>query len=178
MNNVHAIIGSNGIGKTRFMIKKIEEAKNNHLRIVTNLPDYRIYNSNIIDNNKINALDNFGNPLLNELKEDRLVSKEKESLELLRLIMTEGDILILDEIDAFISHSDIPNLMAAIADTKDYWKDIYISGYNSFMDRVFVTTDKKDYTTIYDPNYCMVDDSNLELKYITEDEAYEYFDSI
>ena len=116
MNNVHAIIGSNGIGKTRFMIKKIEEAKNNHLRIVTNLPDYRIYNSNIIDNNKINALDNFGNPLLNELKEDRLVSKEKESLELLRLIMTmaKGTNIVLPSFPEAISPTAITRNLSCL----------------------------------------------------------------
>lgn len=67
--------------------------------------------------------------------------------------------------------------MSAIADSRSHWREIYISGYNVLLSRVFIDTNKEDYTTTYNPNYCFVRtvENDVVLEHITEDEAYEYF---
>lgn len=180
MTNITVLIGENGIGKTRFLEKKAEESINNNLRIVTNLLDYNIYNSEETDDKKLKDIDYVGNHILSELNKLKVTDKNSDAQNMFKLVITKGDVLLLDEVDVNMTYSDITGIMSAIADSRNHWKEIYISGYNVLLSRVFVDTDKEDYTTIYNPNYCFVRTigDDVVLEHITEDDANEYFDSI
>lgn len=127
---------------------------------MTNIETYTMENSSKRDTKKIDDIDYFGNKILN-----RVLHPDKEHVltpadHLMNLLLLEGDVLIINDIDLDIRDFEIMWIIQAIANSKDNWKEIYISGHNIILDQLFITRDRETYETSYNPNYCYIRDNN------------------
>lgn len=169
-NNIYLIIGDNATGKTRFL-KNIVKC-NNKKEVVTNMSRYK---KNIdVDSDKIRSVEQLNNSLYRRIDGRKDLNDYEITIRnIFELISARGDILVLDELDAGLKNNDITAICAVISETRDNWEEIYITGYSSYLDRLF----NNKTVHMYIPNYFMLDDC-LQLKSISEETANAYFDTI
>ena len=94
---------------------------------------------------------------------------------LVELLYSSGDILILDELDACLTRQEILDISDCISQISHLWKEIHVTGHSIELLRMFTKIDNENET--YDENVYLVK-NNLEPVNLTEEETYEYFDSI
>lgn len=162
-NNIYCIIGDNASGKTRFLTHLCEE----NTGVVTNLP--------IGGGGYFECLDKSNILRATELKpisfgEELWYSSHLSNL--YKMIVAKGNYLVLDELDSCLLADDLLRLCACISELRDCWKGIYVSGFSSYLDRLF----SRESTHERLCNYCIVD-LGLNLVPITEEDADECFDS-
>lgn len=169
-NNIYLIIGENTSGKTRYLQKLNKENSDNGIYTVTNLSK-QYYD---IDDSKIRSLENIEIQRFEQLKHHSTsVDYDGYVKSLFDLICSQGEVLILDELDSKLYVNDITSLSAAISETRDNWKEIFITGYSPYLCRLF----KNEELDEYKDNFYIVN-KDLELERITEEQADEYFDKI
>lgn len=171
-NNISLIIGDNATGKTRYLKNRIEYYIENEIPIVTNIQDYEKFVQ--LDKHKVESLENLQmNRYNNLIKHNNSRDYDGYVKGLYDLVAAAGNILILDELDYALKSNDVTLLCKAISETRHNWDAILVSGYSVLLDRLF----KSEETDEYLANYYMID-NHLCAYSITEEQAYEYFDSL
>ncbi|MCM1222806.1 MAG: hypothetical protein NC548_50950 [Lachnospiraceae bacterium] len=173
MQNITLYIGDNATGKTR----RLESICKTHKYCVNNLEKYKSQRGIELDNNKVQALLDDDEYSYNNLRhsEKRNSIDAKYINELLDMICSKGDVLIIDELDANLSLSDMMDITHAINTVRPYWKAIYVSGYNGDLRSIFNDT-SEDGTQVYNPNIHTIDEHDNDIE-LTEEQACEYIDS-
>lgn len=169
-------IGDNSSGKTRNLLEIAKTSMSNDLMVVTNLPALK--RDYLIDENKLQYFkDNIYNDMCKHLVLETPAKTMHESScrRLVELLYSKGDVLILDELDCMITRQEMIDICDCLSCISSFWKDIYVSGYDSDLTRMFVQIDEDNFET-YNPNvYLVEDDKVIKLK---EDGIDECFDSI
>ena len=169
-------IGDNSSGKTRKLLDIAKTSMSNDLMVVTNLPALK--RDYLIDENKLQYFkDNIYNDMCKHLvlETPAKTLHEASCRKLVELLYSKGDVLILDELDCMITRQEVIDICDCLSCISPLWKDIYISGYDSDLTRMFVQIDEDNFET-YNPNvYLVEDDKVIKLK---EDDIDECFDSI
>jgi hypothetical protein len=173
--NITLVIGDNASGKTRYLKNKIEEARKNNFRIVTNIPGYE--SEYPIDKEKLALIKETNNRLVERIvdKVDINTSIDAYIDNILRLLYSRGDRLFIEDIDIKLTPQNIIDISTAIADIRHTWNQIYITGRNLGLTRMFVDTETFNYTETYTPNIIHIDENMIEHQ-VTEDEECDYFD--
>ena len=175
MNNIFLYVGDNAQGKTRKLVSLMNQYRSDY-RIVTNIEKYS--ESYIPDKEK---LDYFKEHIYNDVCKYLVIetqptnSYEMDCRRLVELLYSSGDILILDELDACLTRQEILDISDCISQISHLWKEIHVTGYSIELLRMFTKIDNENET--YDENVYLVK-NNLEPVNLTEEETYEYFDSI
>lgn len=175
--NITLIIGDNATGKTRYLVKKIIEAQNNKLSVVTNILQYK--GDYAIDDDRLALMIGLNNRLVDRIVNKRAIktSEDAHINALLQLFYSRGDILIIDEFDTELTKQNITDIAAALSEIRTTWRKIYITGYSEYITRVFTEIDEENYTESYMPRILYIDDKMKPHK-VTEDNECEYFDKI
>jgi hypothetical protein len=174
--NISLYIGDNASGKTRLLKKIIKDAMNKNETVITNIGMYNGTDC-LVDNNKLQLLIDSNNELVDRIMENNLATYyDVHVSNLLKLLYAQGDILVLDELDASLKRQDVIDISAAISDVRSLWKEIHINGYNMELLRLFTDIDREDYTENYTENIYFV--SNEEVRKLAEDEVCDAFDTI
>lgn len=175
--NITLVIGDNASGKTRYLKKMLIEAKKDNLRVVTNIPGYKMPYG--IDKERLSLIKNTNNRLIDKIviNEDIETSSDAYISDLLRLLYSRGDVLIIDELDVDLTVQEIVDVAAAISDIRKSWSRIYVNGYSEDITRIFIDKDHVTYTERYIPNILYVDE-NMNIQNVLEAEECEYFDKI
>jgi len=129
---VHVLFGKNGTGKTRYLKKIISDYIKEDKIIVTNLNNILSYGK--IDMNKVQAMEDGVEPF--DDYRSRVWDISMCDIELKKyaeMLLYEGDILILDEMDSFLSSQQIIDLCNIISDIEHLWKEIYLAGHTRYL---------------------------------------------
>lgn len=132
-NNIHLIIGENAVGKTRFLKKKCEEYRG----CITNIPKYESPIGLSLDAKKVNSIEEFDDNLGEMIYTNETNINKQYLKRLFNMICAEGEYLILDELDVNLERQSIIDIAQSIHATKDFWTEIYVSGYNSRLLELF-----------------------------------------
>lgn len=174
-NNITLYIGKNASGKTRILYDIALKSNN----VVTNLKNTGLPEKHGIDNNKIERLKKV-QPRFYELftENDNYLDLYSSMLkQFIKLLISNGDTLVIDDVDSIVCNLDLLDICEAISTLRDFWKEIYISGYNIKLMRVFTYTDLEDYSQKEMVNLVYVYD-NMKTLNLKEDNCCEYFDKI
>ncbi len=183
LDNVVVVIGDNASGKTRYLEKISKEFLNHNLCIVSNL-DKRMYQ---VNQNKKDTVLELGSEYLRNLMLDGGINYyDLQIYNLLRYIISNGDILILDEVDAMLKEQDLIDFCSVLSQLRDCWDQIIVSGYSPNLTRLFTYIDYEDYDDGFEIAFgSKISKANLlvlkneeVLKITNGDDAYEYFYSI
>lgn len=171
MCKITLYIGDNAIGKTRKSIEQALGGKLNknkiYTNIVTNIPYIQV--DEVLDKNKVTEIDNcnFSDQINLEFSTIGANKHNTKARKIIDLLKLKGETLLLDEIDSELKEDYVSGLMLALKENKHLWKNIIINGYSDTLMQIFDID-----TTIYKMN------QDGTITQLTEDEAYEYFDSI
>jgi Cdc6-like AAA superfamily ATPase len=126
--NITLYIGDSASGKTRILKQLINKAVSEGHKPVTNMKRY--YDANYVpDKNKKSAIIEANTDLTERIVENEIIETDYDSYlsDILRLLYSKGDILILDEIDAMLKTQDIIDLASVLSDNRGLWNKIYIN---------------------------------------------------
>lgn len=129
---VHILFGKNGTGKTRYLKKIVSDCIKGRKLVVTNLNTILSYGR--IDKNKVQAMEDGIEPF--DDYRSRAWDISMCDLELKRyaeMLLYEGDVLVLDEIDSLLSLQQVIDLCNIISDIEHLWKEIYLSGHTRYL---------------------------------------------
>lgn len=174
--NINLIIGDNAIGKTRYLKRLAGRCQENNYKVVTNIDKY---NKNVvIDDNKVKLAVSKGNELIERIILNGHVKNDYDSnlKHMLELVCAKGDILIIDELEAGIDNTNMMWIIMAISDIRELWKEIWVTGYDIALMRLFLDVDEDGHEHIEHRVYTIVNGS--EIKKLAEDEIDEYFDKL
>lgn len=179
IDNIFLYVGDNAQGKTRTLVDIIEKAKKNDLLVVTNIERYKdIY---LTDDTK---LDYFKSHVCNIdicryliLNTKMKNPHEKICRNLIELLYSEGDILVLDELDASLTRHELINICDCISRVAHLWKEIHVTGFSIELLRMFTHIDYDTDTESYNENVYLIR-NNREMVKLAEEDTYEYFDTI
>ena len=169
-------IGDNGSGKTRQLVNIIETSMNNGLSVVTNIPTFR--GNYVIDEVKLQYFkDNIYNDMCKHLVLETPAKTRDEVIcrRLVELLYSKGDILVLDELDCMLTHQKMIEICDCLSCISSLWKDIYVSGYDSDLTRMFVQIDEDNFET-YNPNVYLMEDGVA--RRIAEEDIDDCFDEL
>lgn len=169
-------IGDNGSGKTRKLLDIAKTSMSNDLMVVTNLPALK--RDYLIDENKLQYFkDNIYNDMCKHLVLETPAKTMHESScrRLVELLYSKGDVLILDELDCMITRQEMIDICDCLSCISSLWKDIYVSGYDSDLTRMFVQIDEDNFET-YNPNVYLMEDGIATR--IPDDDIDDCFDRI
>lgn len=172
MCEITIYIGDNAIGKTRKSIEYALGEKLNkdkvYTNIVTNIPYIQV--NETLDSNKIHEIDscNFSDQLNLELSTVGANTHNTKAKKILEMLKLKGETLLLDEIDSELKEDYVSGLMLSLKEKKHLWKNIVINGYSDTLMQIFDSNST---------NIIKLEADGSETR-LTEDEAYEYFDSI
>lgn len=170
-------VGDNANGKTRKLVDIIRLSRNNDVSVVTNIEKLR--RDYLIDENKLQYFkDNIYNDICKYLifNTPAKTMHEAGCRKLVELLYSKGDILVLDELDALLEPQEITDISECISYIAPLWKDIYISGYDIKLLRMFVNTDLDNAVETYSPNVYLLKDAAAYK--LDEDDINECFDEI
>lgn len=183
IDNVMVVIGDNAVGKTRYLEKISIEFLNRNSCVVSNL-DKRMYQ---VNQDKKNIVLELGSEYLRNLMLDGGTNYyDLQTYNLLRYTISDGDILILDEVDVMLKEQDLIDFCSVLSQLRDYWKQIIVSGYSPDLTRLFTYIDYEDYddgfeiafgSKITKANLLVLKNEEV-LKITNGDDVYEYFYSI
>ena len=169
-------IGDNGSGKTRKLLEIAKTSMSNDLMVVTNLPALK--RDYLIDENKLQYFkDNIYNDMCKHLVLETPAKTMHESScrRLVELLYSKGDVLILDELDCMITRQEMIDICDCLSCISSLWKDIYVSGYDSDLTRMFVQIDEDNFET-YNPNVYLMEDGVA--RRIAEEDIDDCFDEL
>lgn len=169
-------IGDNGSGKTRKLLDIAKTSMSNDLMVVTNLPALK--RDYLIDENKLQYFkDNIYNDMCKHLvlETPAKTMHEASGRKLVELLYSKGDVLILDELDCMITRQEMIDICDCLSCISSLWKDIYVSGYDSDLTRMFVQIDEDNFET-YNPNVYLMEDGVA--RRIAEEDIDDCFDEL
>ena len=177
-NNVILVIGDNAAGKTRYLKQLIKNYQNQGLIVINNI------------NNCVCVEDPVKRDVVlcecSDYLENLLINRQNgwyanHASDLLQMIVSTGDILIIDEIDSLLKTQHLIDFCDAISQLRLHWKKIIISGFSSYLMRVFTYLDyDEDYdlTAEIDKPHLILLDGNEQKEIFDRGEAYECITSI
>lgn len=179
MNNIYLYVGDNAQGKTRKLNEIIEDRKNKGLLVSTNLE--RLKDIYMPSEEKLAYFksDIYNVDICNYLVLGTSIKSpyDKFCRDLVELLYSEGDILVLDELDVGLSIQDIIGISECISRIAHLWKEIHVSGYNIELLRMFTHIDYDTGIQEYNENVYLVR-NGLPMVKLSEEETYEYFNTI
>ena len=177
MQNIYLYIGDNATGKTRLLKEIIQKSAATSEMVVTNISEFKM--PNVPDAHKRQRVFDSNNVLVERILKNEEINDAYDAYvkSLLDLICAQGDILLLDELDASLQSQDIIDMTAAISACQDLWHSIYLTGYNEYLLNVFAHYDTITECKIDEYNVYYID-GTMNTHAISEDDVYEYLDKI
>ncbi len=167
-------IGDNASDKTRKLKDLVRE---NSLSVVTNIPTLK--KDYLVDNTKLQYFkDYIYNDMCRYLVFDTPAKSEHEvsCRRLVELLFSKGDILVLDQLDSALTRQEIIDISDCISCISPLWKDIFVSGYDSDLLRMFTYIDIETGIEIYKPNVYLLE--NDKMTKLEDDDINEYFNNL
>lgn len=172
--NVTVVIGDNAVGKTRYLENLQIEFLNNKICVVSNLNNH-LYESN---SDKKNVVLELGSEYLQTLMLNGGVSYYDLCVyNLLRYIVSDGDILIIDEVDNMLKRQHLIDFCSVLSQLRDHWKWIFVSGYSPDLTRLFtyISYDDDDFAIKITKANLLVLKDDKSYRITDGVDAYEYF---
>lgn len=125
---INIILGKNGSGKTTFLKYVYDKAKLDGKKVVSYIDDYSC--NTAVSKAKINKLlySDYA-PYFGVDEEDLYNIKCEDYREIMRLILSEGDVLILDDLEGILNIEQLGDVFGVLYTIKDLWDEIFISGH-------------------------------------------------
>lgn len=178
INNVTLVIGDNAAGKTRYLEQLKENFMKKGLRVISNLDGY----TTALDFAKKEIIIQKGSCYLNDLLQGNLHGVyDSCAYKLLQYILSNGDVLIIDELDSNLIDQHILDFCIMLSQLRVYWKEIIVSGYNDRLMRIFtyITYDVDGYIEEEKTLVNLTVLAQNKIRHINNEvEAYENFDTI
>lgn len=158
LDNVVVVIGDNGTGKTRHLKQVRRECIDKGLTVISNF-----YNSYYeADHRKVDVVLEEGKEYMGEILTKSAAVIDLYFQDLLQLMTSKGDVLIIDGLDRKLSLQGILDFCIVLSQLRDCWEKIIVSGYNSALLRIFT------YFTYDSDGYKEREETLVNLLYLTK----------